>query len=200
MKYTAASLFMNILLNISDSVLIPAISVYLASFIGNVIFKQKLLGVIAKFIRWGCKTMITASTILFTAYLNIAGLVASTGDLFAVQATKTAITTALPVVGGILSDAASSLVAGASILRSSIGVFGMLSVLGMLTVPFIKLTIRYILYLAVSHLADLFPERRFTELLDGIAGAYGMLLGVIGSGCIMIFLTLFSFMQVMGGA
>ena len=65
--------------------------------------------------------------------------------------------------------------------------------------PFVNLGVRYFIFLAVARLAELFPNRRFADLLDGIAGAYGMLLGVIGSGFIMIFLTLISFMQIVGG-
>jgi stage III sporulation protein AE len=190
---------MNLLLNFSNTFLIPLISVYLIFVVGNTVFEQKLLSVLASFIRWGCKMLLTTATIAFTAYLNVAGLISSTGDIFAERITKTALSSALPVVGSILSDAASSLVAGAAIVRNSIGIFGLLSVAAILLFPFVNLGVRYLLFLAVSRLADLFPNHRFSSLLNGIAGAYGMLLGVIGSGMIMIFLTLISFMQIVGG-
>ena len=198
-KYTAAALFMNILLNVSNTILMPIISIYLASAIGNSIFEQKILSVIADFIQWGSKTILTASTVIFTAYLNIAGLITGTSDIFALRVTKTAINGVLPVVGNIISGAASSLVAGAAILRNSIGVFGLLSVIGILIVPFIHLTLRYFAFIAMSKLAAFFPNRHFSYLIGGIANTYGMMLGVIGTGFIMIFLTLISFMQILGG-
>jgi len=198
-KYTAAALFMNILLNASNTILIPLISVYLVFVVGNTVFQQKILSVMAKFIRWGSKTALTASTVIFIAYLNVAGLISSAGDIFAVRITKNALASALPIVGSILSDAASSLVAGAAIVRNSVGIFGMIAVVAILVIPFVELGLRYIVFLAVARMAELFPNQRFSALLDGIAGAYGMLLGVVGSGFIMIFLTLISFMQIVGG-
>ena len=198
-KYTAAALFMNLLLNFSNVVLIPLISVYLIFTVGYSVFDQRLLSVLANFIRRGCKTILTASTIIFTGYINIAGLISTAGDMFAVRATKTALASVLPVVGNILSGAASTLVAGASLLRNSIGILGLLSATAILLVPFINLIIRYFMFLFISRMAELFPNPRFSGLLDGIAGAYGMLLSVIGSGFIMIFLTLVSFMQIVGG-
>ena len=198
-KYTAAALFMNLLLNFSNTFLIPLISAYLVFIVGYAVFNQKLLSVLANLIRWGCKTALTVSTILFTAYINVAGLISSAGDLFSVRITKTALQTALPVVGNILSGAADSLVAGATIVRNSVGVFGLLSVFVILLFPFSNLAVRYFFFQIIARLAELFPNRRFSDLLEGIAGAYGMLLGVIGSGFIMIFLTLISFMQIVGG-
>lgn len=198
-KYTAAALFMNLLLNFSNTILIPLISAYLIFVVGYAVFNQKLLSVLANFIRWGCKTALTVSTIIFTAYINVAGLIGSAGDLFSVRITKTALQTALPVVGSILSGAADSIVAGATLVRNSVGVFGLLSVFVILLFPFSNLAVRYLVFQIIARLAELFPNRRFSDLLEGIAGAYGMLLGVIGSGFIMIFLTFISFMQIVGG-
>ena len=198
-KYTAAALFMNLLLNFSNTFLVPLISVYLLSVIGSNIFEQRILTVIADFIRWGCKIILTGSTILFTGYLNIAGLITSTGDMLALRMTKSVISGVLPVVGNVISGAASSLVAGAAVLRNSMGIFGLLSVTGILMVPFINLGLRYFLYTAMSKVAMFFPNHRFSSLIEGIAAAYGMMLGVIGAGFIMIFLTIVSFMQIVGG-
>ena len=61
-KYTAAALFMNLLLNFSNTILIPLISAYLIFVVGYAVFNQKLLSVLANFIRWGCKTALTVST------------------------------------------------------------------------------------------------------------------------------------------
>lgn len=198
-KYTAAALFMNLLLNFSNTILIPMISVFVVSVIGATMFEQKILKVIADFIRWGCKTILTGATLLFMAYLNIAGLISSSGDLLSQRVAKTVIRGVLPVVGNILSDTASSLLAGAAILRNSIGIFGLLSVIGILIVPLLNLTLRYFLFTAISKLADFFPNRHFSGLIEGIAAAYGMMLGIVGTGFIMIFLTLVSFMQIVGG-
>lgn len=198
-KYTASALFMNLLLNFSNTVLIPLLSIYLMAVIGSCMFDQKLLSSLAEFIHWGCKSILTISTIAFTTYLNIAGLISGASDMFAMRITKTAISSVLPVVGNIISGASTTLIAGAAILRNSIGVFGLLSVIGILIVPFIHLSLSYFEYVLMYHLSNFFPSCRFSKLIQGVASAYGMLLGVIGTGFIMIFMTFISFMQVLGG-
>ena len=70
-KYTAASLFMNILLNFCNSFLIPLVSMYMATVVGYEVFGQKILGVISNFIRWGCLTVLTGTIVLFTSYLTV---------------------------------------------------------------------------------------------------------------------------------
>lgn len=198
-KYTAAALFMNILFNFSNTVMVPLITLYLICVVGNMLFEQNILGVVSNFIRWLCMTVLTGSVVVFTTYLGVAGLITSTGDALTARVTKTALSAGLPVVGRIISDTASTLVAGAAVLRNGIGVFGMLAVLGILLIPFINLGIRYLLFKAVGEISDLFPSHYFSSLIRGIASAYGMLLGVIGTGFVMLFLTLISFMQLSGG-
>lgn len=198
-KYSAAALFMNILLNFANSVLIPIISAYLVMMSGGCMFQQTLMTTLGNLLRKGCKLILTGGTILFTAYLNIAGLISSSGDLLALKVTKTVIASTLPVVGNIISGASSSLVAGAALLRNCIGIFGLLAILGTLLAPFAALGVRYVLFLLFSNFAELFPQKSVSDLIKAIAGAYGMMLGTLGTGFILIFMTLISFMQVTGG-
>lgn len=198
-KYTAAALFMNILLNFCNTFLLPLICVYLVCVIGQVLFEQKLLESLAIFVKWCCKTAMTGSVILFTSYLSIAGLIASSGDIFSIRITKTLLSSGLPVVGKIISDSASTLVAGASVLKNCVGIYGLLAVISIITIPFISMTVRYFLFKIVGEVSRLFPYQRFSPLIQGIAGAFGMMMGVLGTGFLTIFLTLISFMQVMTG-
>ena len=197
-KYTAAALFMNLLLNFCNTFLIPIITLYLICVIGNTVFEQQILSAVSNFIRWLCTSVLTGCVVVFTTYLSVSGLISSAGDALANRIAKTAISTSLPVVGNIISNTASTLVAGASVLRNCIGVLGMLSVLGIMVVPFISMGIRYLLFKGVGELAELFPNHRFSGLIKGIAGAFGMLIAVLGTGFIMIFMTLISFMNMAG--
>lgn len=63
-----------------------------------------------------------------------------------VKAAKFTMSSLVPVVGGILSDAAETVLAGAGILKNAVGVFGMLAVLAMCVVPFLQLGIHYLAY------------------------------------------------------
>ena len=55
----------------------------------------------------------TGMTIAFTAYINLTGLISGSADAAAIRTAKTLISTVLPVVGGIASDASSAVLAAA---------------------------------------------------------------------------------------
>lgn len=172
-KYTAAALFMNLLLNFCNSFLLPLITVYLVCMIGHTLFDQQLMGTVSNFIRRLCTAALTGCVVVFTAYLSIAGLITSSGELFTARLTKTAISAGLPIVGKIISDSASTLVAGACVLRNGIGVLGMLVIIGILLVPFVSMGTRYLLFKAVGELAELFPITIFPVWSKAYPGLMG---------------------------
>ena len=73
--------------------------------------------------------LLTAGLLVFVGYLAASGAIAGSADAAAVKAAKLAISRAVPVVGGILSDAAETVLAGAGVLRGTVGVVGTLVVL-----------------------------------------------------------------------
>ena len=194
-KYTVASLFMNILLNFCNTFLVPFVNLYLATVIGYHVFGQRILGAISNFVRWGCLTVLTGFVVVFTSYLSVAGILSASGDLLSARVASTTISNLLPIVGNIISDTASTLVSGASYMRSCIGVIGLISVLFIFAVPLVSVASRYLLFKAVSEISDIYPNHKFSGVIKGISDAYGMLFAIVGSGLIMLFLTLLSFMQ-----
>lgn len=198
-KYTAAVLFMNALFNFCNTILVPMIAAYLTCATGGCVFQQQILQSVAKFIRKASTSVLTGVVVLFMTYLSVAGLISSAGDNLATQATKTALSTALPVVGRIVSDSAATLVAGAGLVRSCIGAFGLIVILGILITPFVGLGLRYLLFKAVGVIGDLFPQQQLSGLISTIAGAFGLMLSVLGTGFVMMFMSLISFMYLRGG-
>ena len=197
-KYTAAAVFMNLLLNFSNTVLVPFIKMYLVCMLGDCIFKQPILGTVSNVIHKASIMFLTGSVMLFTTYLSVAGLVTGTGELFASRIARTTLSNGLPIVGKIISDTASTMVAGASLLRNGIGVFGMLVLIGILIIPIVSIGLRYMLFKLLSNVNDFWSEQRFTKLMKGLSDGYGMMLAIVGSGFIMMFFTLLSFMQLTG--
>ena len=90
----------------------------------------------------------------FTLYLTLTGAVSGAADQAAVRAAKAVLSGTVPVVGGILSDAAETLLAGAGVLRGGIGIFGTLGVLAICAYPFLHLGIQYLLYRGAGFLAE----------------------------------------------
>ena len=72
-------------------------------------------------------------------------MIAGSADAVAIKAAKFAVSGMVPVVGGILSDAAETVLAGAAAVRSTAGVLGLLAILAITAAPFLKLGFQYLL-------------------------------------------------------
>ena len=135
----------------------------------------------------------------FTAWLGITGAVSGAADAVTSRAAKTAISAALPVVGGVISDAASTVVAGAGLLKSAVGAFGLIAAASVCLVPFLTLGLRYLCYKAAAALAAAFADRRVSGLINELGGVFGMVLGVVGAAALMLFISIISVTKAVSG-
>ena len=90
---------------------------------------------IAGTLKWVVTSVLTVVLLVFVGYLTVSGVIAGSTDAVTVKAAKFTMSSLVPVVGGILSDAAETVLAGAGILKNAVGVFGMLAVLCMCVAP-----------------------------------------------------------------
>ena len=197
-KYAAGALFSDFLLLAANDLVLPLICAYTAAACANAVLGGQLAGPV-RFTAWSAKTLMKVLVLCFTGYLSLTGVIASGADAAAVKTAKAAISTLLPVVGKTVADASESLVAGAGMIRNSVGVFGLLAALGVLALPLLRLGLRYLLFKAAAALLSSAAGDRLGKLIDAIAGAYGMVLGLVGSGAVILFLSVFSLIQTVSG-
>lgn len=198
-KYAAAMLVMNILLTVCTSIFVPLISVYLACVVAQAAFQSNAFSAMAGFLKWVCVTGLTLLVVIFTAYLSISGVITSSGDLVTTRFAKAAISTALPVVGKLVSDAASTVMAGMSVVRSSVGVFGVIAVVCVTITPFLSMGLRYLIFKAAASASSIFPDNRFSTLIDGIGTAFGLMMAMTGTGALILIISLTSFIKAVTG-
>ncbi len=185
-------LFIRLLIGIIDSLLVPLIYAYVAvccahAAVGNDGLKK--LGALLK----GAVTMILTTILLaFVGYITVSGTVAGTADAAAVKATKMAISRVVPVVGGILADAAESVLVGAGVLKGGVGVAGLLVVLAICIGPFAQLAFHYLTYKFAAALTGTVADPRLSGLLDSIGGAFGLVLGMTGSCALLLLFSMVS--------
>lgn len=193
-KYAAASLFIDVLMTISENVIMPVICAYAAAVIAEAAFGGSAFSGASSLLKWLSATLMTLAVLAFVIYMSLTGVIAGNADAAALRVAKTAISTALPVVGGIMSDAAASVLSGAGILRSSVGIFGILAVTAVCAVPFIKLAAHFLVFKAVSKIS--FCSGRMEKLLGGLANVFGLVMGLTGSCALMLYISLISLIKV----
>lgn len=195
-KYAATALFMDVLITLATGLLMPVIYAYIASSIAEAAIGGEGLSGASGFLKWLATTILTLLVLSFVVYISVTGIVSSTADAATIRVAKTALSTVFPVVGSIISDAASSVLAGASVLKNAIGVFGMLAVIAICLLPFLNLGAHYILYKAASKLSATISGARISKLVSSIGTAFGLVMSLTGACALMLFFSIISMLKV----
>ena len=186
-----ASMFaFDLVLRLIEGLLVPAVCVYLAVTVvdaaaGNGVLRGLAEG-IGSLSAGALKLILT----LFTAYLAVAGGVSGNVDRVALKTAKFAVSGAVPVVGGVMSDAAETVLSGAVLLRGSVGVFGMICVTAICLAPFVRAGACYLCFKAGAALLSPLCSDSLRRLLSGIGTGFGLLLGMLSAACTILYLEL----------
>ena len=129
-KHSITILFSDLLLHLIQNLLIPLCYAYVAANVAWAALGNDGLKRIGGLLKWLITILLSVVLLAFIAYLNLSGVISGGADAATVKAAKFTISNLVPVVGGVISDTAETLLAGASVLRNAAGVFGMLAVLG----------------------------------------------------------------------
>lgn len=195
-RQMATVFFCDVLLTLIDRLILPLIDLYIAALAAGSMLGDKRLDAIAGAVKKVVTWTLSGLVLLFTLYLSVAGTVAGTADSAAVKVVQKAIAGAVPVVGSIVSGAADTVLAGAGVLKNSIGVFGVLAVLATCVLPFLRIAVQYLLYKAAAFAAATVSAEPLVKLIDGLGEAFGLLLGTVGSCALVLLVSLLSSLMV----
>ena len=193
-KYAATSLFLDVLLSAETAVLLPLLYLYAGTVICGTTLENDVLASLSGLLRKAFRLLLIGFASVFTLYLSLTGILTGSAD-----AAETAVSAALPVVGSIVADAASTVTSSAAILRSGIGVVGVVSVAAMCVTPYLQFVMHYVLYKLAAGIAESFADKRVGRLIDGFADVYGFLLGMVGVASLILFLSIVSSMKAVTG-
>lgn len=193
--YSGTIAFITLLSMLVSRVFLPMIKLFLVFSAANCALGEDTLKRIADAIKgvqcWILKTML----IVFTTYLSLTGVVSGTTDAAALKATKVTISSAVPVVGGILSDASESILVSMSLMKNAAGTYGILAALAVFLGPFVKVGAQYMFLKITAALCGLFGDKRISALVSDFSTALGLLLAMVASGCLLVLISTICFMK-----
>lgn len=180
----------DLLVRFVEGVLLPAVGVYIALITINAAVGSGLLGQLANFVKWLVTGSMKLTLTLFIAYLTLSGIIGGSADAFAVKTAKFAVAGSVPVVGGIISDAAESMLAGAVLIRSTVGITGMLAVAAICLLPFLRVGCNYLVFQAGSAVIAPVCGPTLAGLVAGLGDSLGLILGMLGTCSAILFFEL----------
>ena len=185
-KQMVTVFFCDVLLSAIHGLILPFLSLYIGAAAAGAMLGDSRLDAVARGIRKGITWGLTGLLTAFTLYLSVAGVVSTSADAAAVRLTKRAIASAVPVVGNVIAGAAETVLSGAAAVKNSIGVFGVLAVLGTCAAPFLRLGIQYLLYKLAAFAAGTVSSPALVQLVDRLGSAFGLILGMVGSCALLV--------------
>ena len=191
-RFAAAWFSMDAFLALSQRIILPLIYVYFALSVSQSLYENGILLSALQMSKSLASTALTVLAMAFGAYLSLTGLIAGSSDALSVKAARTLLSRSLPVVGGLLSDSASILLAAASLVKNSLGVFAMISVCALCISPVAAFSIRLLIFKAAASAVDCLPGAKLPKLISSIASVFGLMLSLIGCCAAILFMSIVS--------
>ena len=196
--YAGTAAFNALLSGLISRVLVPMLYVYLALAVGHAAAGEEMLKKLRDFVRssaiWGLKTVLY----VYTGYITITGVVSGTTDASLLKAAKLTISGAVPVVGGILSDASEAVLVSAAAVKNVAGIYGLLAILSLWIGPFLRIGGHYLMVKAVGTVSGVFGVDGVSAVIDAFGSAMGLLLAMTGAVCLMLIIGTVCFMRGVG--
>lgn len=187
--YEAALMLITLVDLLIVKVVIPLINFYLVVTLANNLSKEdmlsKLAGLFATAINWLLKSLL-AAVIGFNA---IQGLIVPVADRVKRLALLKA-SEAIPGIGDALGGVTETILGAGVLLKNAIGVAGLVVIIIICAVPFLKLLMITVIYKVGCAALQPISDKRMIDCIGASAKSAGMLLQAVFVGAVLFILTI----------
>ncbi|MBE7082072.1 MAG: hypothetical protein E7378_00110 [Clostridiales bacterium] len=177
---TVVSIFTNVLLPIFSFMLVFTI---ISNLTTNIKFNK-----FADFFRSAFKWLMGIVLTLFSAFVSIQGLMAGSVDTISIKATKYTIKSAVPYVGGFLSDGVGLISLSGVLIKNAVGVGGLMLLFCTVLSPVIKIIVFGFLLKLAAAILEPIADSRVSNFVASIAKSIQLLTALILGVAFMYFL------------
>ena len=164
---------------VATKAIVPIIGVILALDISGSLMPKFSLTGITEIIKKSVTFILSFSATLFVSFLGLKAGLANTADTLATKGIKLVISSAVPIVGGALSEAYSGVLGNIMLAKSTIGVFGLCSI-ALIVLPSCIQLVFWIFSLKLSAgIAEMFELKEIVSLLKSVSSSLVLLNVVI---------------------
>ena len=193
--YAITVFLVSVLTTLLVKIAVPMIYIFLCLSLVNSAFGDNLLQNLRNFVKWLISWSLKLVLYAFTGFLSITGVVSGAADASAVKALKLTVSGMVPVVGGIISDASETILVSASVMKSAAGVYGILAMIAVFVGPFLKIGAQYLMLKITGAMCGMVSGNRQSELISDFSSGMGMVLGMIGTVCLLLLVSVVCFMK-----
>ncbi len=175
---------------ISSFVVVPLLGGYMAisfaSAVSPIVSQSGIAEGIKKISFW----IMSLMTTIFVGILSIQTAVNASADTLSLKTAKFIVGSAVPVAGTALSEALTTVTASMGLLRSSVGVYGVIACCAIFLPLLAELLIWRIMLTVTSSVSDLFSAGELSSLLRSVDTVMSVMTGIILLTCAMFVISL----------
>lgn len=136
------------------------------------------------------KTLLGALLTFFTGFMALQGIAGTVADSVTLRTAKFMTGAFVPVVGGMLADAAEALVGTSMLLKNAVGIVGLLLIIGLAVYPMIKILSLVIIYRLVGALAQPIGDEKMAKVLSSLGNMLLMIFAAVAGVGLAFFMAI----------
>ncbi len=188
--YYEAALGLITLVNfIMIRLVIPMIDFYLVIMLANNLSKEDMLSRLADLFSLGISWLLKSLLAIVVGFSAIKGLIVPVVDQVKRSAFYKA-SEAIPGIGDAFGSITETILGAGVILKNSIGVTGLIVIIIITAVPFLKLAVITVIYKAGSAALQPISDKRFIECISATAKSTALLLQTVFVGAVLFMLAI----------
>lgn len=180
-------LFMiNFIGNMIQSIIIPLVLIFTSLVVISKLSDKVQIEKLSKFLKSGIVWVLGIVLTIFVGVVSLEGTMSSSVDGITAKTTKAIVSSAIPVVGKILSDSVDTVLGCGIILKNAVGLVGVIVVIGICIMPIIKLATITISYKLLTSVTESIADKKITSLLEQIGDIFKIFLAILSTLSFMI--------------
>lgn len=190
------------LLSPASIVLVNGVGLVAAQWVLPLIFMGTVLQVVnhlpgririerlAALLRQAGVVTLSVAFLVFLGVMSVQGAAAGVADGVLLRTAKFGAGTFIPVLGGMFADAAELVIGSSLLLKNAVGIFGLVVVAGVVTVPLLKVLALVLVFRLAAALVQPIADGSFVQALTAMSD--GLVLAGVTAGAValMFFLAL----------
>ncbi len=170
-------------------IVIPMINFYMIITLANNLSKEDMLSRLANLFATGINWLLKSLLAIVIGFSAIKGLIIPVADQVKRSALYRA-SEAIPGLGDAIGGVTVTILGAGVLLKNAIGVAGLIIIITISAVPFIKLLMITVIFKIGSAALQPISDKRFIECIDAAANSAAMLLRTVFVGVVLFLLTI----------
>lgn len=159
---------------LSEDFFLPLIGITAALGTAGAMLPTLRLSAVGELIRKSVSSVLGICAALFSGLLSVKCVIAGSADSLTARGVKLAANTFVPVVGGALSEAYSSVIGSIALMKSAVGVYGIAALFFIAAPSAVQLALWALAMRAASAVAELLGCAPQAEMLKNIGYVFAM--------------------------